>query len=166
MKHRLIFLFLVVVGLSQLIGDILQLPSLKTIGAVTGASPAPKVFTAHKGFETYSSRFFIEWKDKAQHAHSLQLTPATYRNIKGPYNRRNAYGATFSYAPVFVSNPVTKPMFESAAHYALCGKAPILNALNINPDNIAGALHIRLQPRQKLPNNHPWKLNFEVTCNE
>ena len=50
--------FLVVLGCTQMIGDIFNLQTVKGFGAATSASPAPKVFTAHKGFETYSSEFF------------------------------------------------------------------------------------------------------------
>ena len=164
MKEKLAFLFLIIIGLMQLTGDLTGLPAIKAIGAATGASPAPKVFTAHQGFETYSSRFYIDWQDSAGNEKSLQLTPQVYRGITGPYNRRNAYGATFSYAPVLTMSAYTKPMFESAAHYALCGDAPILHELGILIEGEVSAIRVRLAPRQTLPKGHPWKLNYEINC--
>jgi hypothetical protein len=144
----------------------LELPVLKAVAMATGASPAPKVFTAHKGFETYSSRFYIEWTDKGNKGHSLFLTPGVYSQIKGPYNRRNAYGAAISYGPVLSSDPKTKPMFESIVQYAFCGKAPILSELGIDKNSISGNIKIRLDPRQKLPDDHQWALTYEVLCND
>jgi len=165
MKDTLVFIFLLVLGLAQLTGDTFNIPTLKALGAATGVSPAPKVFTAHEGFETYSSRFYVQWREPSGKQNSLQLTPEIYRGIKGPYNRRNAYGAALSYFPVLYSNQHTRPMFESAVSYAFCDTAPMLSELNIDPDNIVGDLSIRLEPRQVLPKNHKWKLNYQVKCN-
>ena len=48
---------LIAVGCLQMVGDLTDIRAIKAVGAATGSSPAPKVFTAHKGFETYSSQF-------------------------------------------------------------------------------------------------------------
>ena len=56
-------LFLLFLGLLQMLGDVTGLAVLKGIGVATVASPAPKVFSAVNGFETYSTRFFLEWTD-------------------------------------------------------------------------------------------------------
>jgi hypothetical protein len=162
MKNTFIFLFLLIVGLSQLTGDLLNWPFIKAIAAATGSSPAPKVFTAHKGFETYSAKFFIEWTDINNIHQSLQITPKLYGQIHGPYNRRNAYGAVISYGPVLEANPKTKPMFASVARYALSNKSSILSELGINTQAISGSIKIRIEPRQKLPENHMWTLEFEA----
>src|SRR5882672_3820600 len=102
---------LIGIGCMQMVGDVFHLPVVKAFGAATGASPAPKVFTAQDGFETYANRFFLEWRDAAGATQSLELTPQVYSGIGGPYNRRNVYGAVFSYAPVLEANPATRPMF-------------------------------------------------------
>ena len=112
---------MIVVGTTQMAGHVLGIPTLTALGAATGASPAPKVFTAHKGFETYSSKFHISWSDKNGAHHELHLTPSVYSNVRGPYNRHNAYGAALSYAPVLQSNSLTKPMHESVLRYTFCG---------------------------------------------
>jgi len=128
-------------------GELAHLPPLKAIAAATGASPAPKVFSAVKGLETYSTRFFIEWLDKLGEAHSLELTPKVYSRLTGPYNRRNVYGAVLAYGPVLSTDPNGKPLFDAVARYALCGAAPLLRELGIDPDSVEGRVRIRLEPR-------------------
>lgn len=164
MKTKIGALLLVIIGLLQIAGDLLHLPAIKILGLALQASPAPKVFTAQNGFETYSSNFYIDWTDKENHLHSLHLTPDIYHQIQGPYNRRNAYGAALSYAPVFNSNPKTVPMLDSVMQYAFCNKKPILKELGINPD-LVNATRVRIVPRQKLETNHTWKLIYEINCN-
>src|SRR5437870_7433556 len=70
-------------------GDLLHMPVLKGIAAATGASPAPRVFSAVKGLETFSTRYFIEWIDTTGASHSVEITPERYAHLRGPYNRRN-----------------------------------------------------------------------------
>jgi hypothetical protein len=161
----LVFIFLMAIGCLQMVGDVFKIAPIKAFALAIQTSPAPKVFTAHEGFETYSSEFFLEWRDHEGERHSLQVTPKEYyRGIVGPYNRRNAYGAALSYGPVLNSNEATRPMFESVSRYALCKDAPILSELGIDPKDVDGPVTIRLKPRQKLPENHKWKLDYEISC--
>ncbi len=146
MKHSAAIL-LALLGLAQMIGDLVGSPALKGIAAATGASPAPKVFSAVKGLETYSTRFFIEWRDKRGEAYSLELTPEVYSRLEGPYNRRNVYGAVLAYGPVLSTDPNGKSMFDAVASYALCGNAPLLKEIGIDPAGIDGNVRIRLEPR-------------------
>jgi hypothetical protein len=141
-------LCLLIVGLLQMVGDVLHVPALKGIGAATVASPAPKVFSAVHGLETYSSRFFLEWTDRSGEQHSVQLTPKLYARLAGPYNRRNVYGAALAYGPVLATDSRTQPMFHSVISYALCGKAPLLTELGIVPTNRIGPVRVRLEPRE------------------
>lgn len=160
-----VFLFLLTAGCLQMAGDLLAIPALKGFGLATQVSPAPKVFTAHEGFETYSSEFFISWQDAENRRHKMQVTPALYyKGVLGPYNRRNAYGAALSYAPVLNDNPRTRPMFESVAYYAVCKPAPMLSELGIDAASVRGPVTITLAPRQKLPETHKWKLEYEISC--
>ena len=166
MKIKIIAIMLVIIGTLQLTGDLFGFPVLKTLGLVSHASPAPKVFTAQEGFETYSSDFYIKWIEIDRQEHITHLSPATYKNICGPYNRRNAYGAALSYAPVLYANPKTREMHASIIHYAFCGQAPLLHELGIDPLKILGNIQIEIKPRQKLPADHSWKLNYEIICNK
>jgi hypothetical protein len=140
--------FLVVLGLLQMCGDLLEQyvyapigRPLKGIGAATVASPAPKVFSSVRGLETYSTRFYVEWTDRAGAEHSLVLTPEMYGRIRGPYNRRNVYGAALAYGPV-----LPESLREPVMRYALCGEAPLLRELGIDPDDIAGRVRVRYEP--------------------
>jgi hypothetical protein len=132
---------LLIVGLLQMTGDLLGLRLLRGFGAAMSASPAPKVFSAVRGLETYSTRFFIAWKDGEGRDHEIELTPELYARVPGPYNRRNVYGAALAYGPVLppeLRDPVMK--------YALCGEAPLLRALGIDAAQIQGAVRIRYEP--------------------
>lgn len=113
-------------------GDILHVPALKGLGAATGASPAPRVFSSMRGLEPYSMRFFIEWRDEAGAERSLRLTPEVYARMRGPYNRRNVYGAVLAAGPVLVSEPLTRPLFHSVTSFALCGPSPVLRELGLD----------------------------------
>ena len=140
------------------------IPVLKGLAQATGSSPTPKVFTAHQGFETYSSEFYLAWTDRSGRRHKLKLTPANYRGVRGPYNRRNAYGAAISYAPVLNASEVTRPMLESALRFAFCGSSTILEELGVNADDVAGPVSVIIEPRQDLPPGHGWQLEFESRC--
>jgi hypothetical protein len=138
--------FLLVLGLAQIAGDLLGLPALRGVAAATTASPLPKVFSAVRGLETYSTRFFIEYRDRAGVEHSLELTPEAYAPLRGPYNRRNAFGAVVAYGPLLSTDARTRPMFERVAAYALCGDAPLLRELGIDPAQLDTPARIRLVP--------------------
>ena len=140
-------LFLVVIGLLQITGDLLRVPQVKALAAATAASPAPKVFSSAQGLETFSSDFYIEWKDRNGAAHAMRLTPEMYSRIRGPYNRRNVFGAALSYAPVLARDSRTRPMYDAVVRYALCGPAPLLREIGIDLTDISGPPVIRLVPR-------------------
>lgn len=136
---------LLLVGLLQMTGDVLETLGaasigrpLKAIGAASTASPAPRVFSASRGLETYSTAFRIAWIDSRGTGHEVLLTPQVYARIKGPYNRRNVYGAAVAYGPLLASTPATAALFQAVAEYALCGDAPLLRELGIDPAGIHG----------------------------
>lgn len=139
--------FLLVIGLLQMTADVMRLPPLKAIVAATGASPAPKVFSSVQGLETFSSRFYLEWPDRNAEVHSVELTPELYSRVRGPYNRRNVFGAALAYAPILARDPRTRPMYDSVVRYALCGRAPLLQELGVVPDDISARVEVRLVPR-------------------
>ncbi len=144
-------------------GDVLRLPAIKALAAATAASPAPKVFSAVRGLETYSTRFFIEWTDKTGHFESLEITPEGTRGLRGPYNRRNVYGAVLAYGPIMQSDTALQPMFNSVSHYALCGNAPLLQELGIDTANMQSAPRVRLETRPGSQTG-ALPLTFEAPC--
>lgn len=137
---------LLVIGLLQMVGDVLGLPALKGVGAATAASPAPKVFSAIRGLETYSTRFFLEWTDRQGTERELEISAQLYSRLCGPYNRRNVYGAALAYGPVLAVDDRTRPMFDAVMAYALCGDAPLLREFGIDPDAVDGPLRVRFEP--------------------
>lgn len=137
---------LLVLGLLQMFGDLFGLAAVRGLAAASAASPAPKVFSVANGLETYSTRFFIEWEDERAGSQSLEVTPETYSRLRGPYNRRNAYGAVVAYGPILATNPRTAPMFEGVARHALCGEAPLLVELGIDPRSVRSGVRVRLEP--------------------
>ncbi|MBY0358159.1 MAG: hypothetical protein K2W82_09175 [Candidatus Obscuribacterales bacterium] len=137
---------LLVVGLAQMAGDLFHLPILKGVAAATMCSPCPKVFTAHKGYETYSTKFIVEWKDWQGHWRSLPIDRAAYERIAGPYCRRKIFEAVVVHWPVAANEPAIKKMFQQVSKYALTGKAPLLRELGIKQPQIAGSLRIHFVP--------------------
>ena len=140
---------LIAIGLLQMAGDLCERylseavgRPLKGLGAATAAAPAPKVFSAVRGLETYSTRFFLEWAGPDGERHSLELTPEVYARLRGPYNRRNVYGAALAYGPVLPAE-----LRDPVMAYAVCGDAPLLRELGIDPAEVRGPVRLRYQPR-------------------
>lgn len=155
---------LLVLGLLQMTGDFLHLNVLKGVAAATAASPAPKVFSSVRGLETYSSRFFVDWTDTSGTFHSVKIDPERAAGMRGPYNRRNVYGAVLAYGPVLQSDPATRPMFKSVSRYALCGDAPLMRELGIPAAEIRGVPRIRLETRPGMKSGN-LRLEFKPSCN-
>ena len=142
---RLAAVLLTVLGLAQMAAELAGLPALRGLALATTASPAPKVFSAVDGLETYSTRFFLEWTDGGGTDHSMELTSESYARMRGPYNRRNVFGAVVAYGPVFVGSDVMRPVYEAVARHALCGDAPLLRELGIPTADMRGPARVRLE---------------------
>ena len=142
MKAWLVAGGLFVLGLLQMAGDLSGVRALKGIGAATAASPAPKVFSAMKGFETYSTRFFLDYRDRQGQVQSVEITGERYARLRGPYNRRNIYGAALAYGPVMPAE-----LRDPVMRFALCGARPILKELGIDPEDAVGTVTVRYEPR-------------------
>jgi len=119
---------LLVIGLAQMLGHLADVRPLRAIAAATNASPAPKVFSAVQGLETYSTAFFLDWTEPDGSRRSQRITPEMYQRLAGPYNRRNVYGAVLAFGPVMSQNPATAPMFQSVLQASLCGGGRILRS--------------------------------------
>lgn len=140
---------LLVLGLVQMIGDAVGSSALRGLGAASGLAPAPRVFTSFAGFEPYSTRFSLEWRVRDDDGVvSLPLTPGRYARLAGPYNRRNIYGAALAGGPVLVSHPHLRPLFDAVARHGLCGEAPVLRELGVDPSELRGAPRLRYRPRE------------------
>lgn len=135
-------------GLVRMAADPLGLPTVGGVAAATGASPAPKVFTAFGEFEPFSTAITLRWADAAGHTHAMPLRPDGPR-MRGAYNRRNAYGAVVVFLPEARRQPMLAPMFEAVAHGALCGDRPLMTELGI--DDVAGDVTLDYTARPGVP---------------
>jgi len=133
---------LVALGVAQMTGDVLHARPLQWLAAATNASPAPKVFTAFGNYEPFSARFFIN---------GTEITPEVYARVRGPYNRRNVYGA------VLAGGPVVPPVLrDPVMRYALCDGVPLLRELGI--EDVRTAPAIVIEPLRGPP------MRFEPQC--
>jgi hypothetical protein len=146
--------FLVFMALLQMTGDLFSQTWMKALGAAWGASPAPKVFSSAEGLETFSSQFFLIWIDREHVLQRVQLTPQLAKHLKGPYNRRNVYGAILSYGPVLSKNKMMREVYESVLKYAISQNGLLLKELGINPDSILGGVIIEVIPRDGRDYSH------------
>ncbi|MCY3821310.1 MAG: hypothetical protein OXH52_18475 [Gammaproteobacteria bacterium] len=151
---------IVCIGCMQMAGDIFDLPVVKALGAASHMSPAPKVFTTQNGFETFSSSFVLHAWDEKHGVTVLRLTPEVNALVRGPYNRRNAYGAALSYGPVLARSPRTAPMFRSVLQFGLCSEQGVAADLGL-----AGRRHyaVEVAPHDRNP-AHESPIRFQVDC--
>ncbi len=156
-RERLICAALIGVGCLTVIGDLTGLAAVKALGLATHASPAPRAFTSHEGYETFSPEFRIHPGGLA--AEPVVLTPALNAEVRGPYNRRNAYGAAIAYGPVLASNPATAPMFAAAFGYGFCEAGGIVADVGLAGET---RYALTIVPRAELKRD--WPLRFEVDC--
>ena len=100
MKSRDVTAFvLLLIGLTQMTGDLFGNRFLRGIGAATAMAPCPKVFCDMDGFEPFASSFEIIAEREGEQSIRIPVTPELYEHLKGPYNRRNVYGAAIAAAP-------------------------------------------------------------------
>lgn len=130
-------LALVIVGLLQAVGHVVQWPTLRGLGAITVASPLPIVFTQQNGVETFASDFTLE-AETSDGPLSLPITPAIYSRFEAPYNYRNVIGAAISYGPLLPA-----PMLQSVLGYCFQSPGPLSKALGLTPPLIKGAIVIK-----------------------
>ncbi len=162
LRIRIAAAALALLAVAQPIADIAAMPELKAVLAATQAAPAMKVFTAQQGFETYAARYFISWREPDGRAQRIELTPQLYGRMRGPYNRRNVYGAALSYGPVLRSSPMTRPMAGSVAAYAFCKPGGLLREMRLT-DAQPSAVEIELVPRRE-PARKDYELSWSVAC--
>jgi hypothetical protein len=133
---------LLIFGMSQMVGHVLDLRPLRAIGAVSMLAPFPKVFSDVDGVETFSSRFFLDFRTSDGATRSLEITPEVYSRIRGPYNRRNVYGAALSYGP---TPNFPKPLFEAVFNYGLIDPGPLRSEIDL--PELTRDLRLRIQTK-------------------
>ncbi len=112
---NLLYIGICLIGMLQIIGYVTKIEVVRSLGIVTSSAPLPLVFTEVKGVETFVNDFYIRYTDEHAVEQELQLTPAVYKQLRGPYNRRNIYGAAIGYGPV-----LPESLWNSVLSYGLC----------------------------------------------
>jgi len=131
-----------------LIGARLHVPALasaggalRAVGAATAASPFPKVFSSADGLDTFASRFALAW-DEPGGTRREPLTPEMYQRLRGPYWRRNVYGAAIAYGPVLQRNPALAPLLDGVLRFGLAQPGPLFGEFGIDASRRVGPLRI------------------------
>ena len=161
--HWLTWVFLVALGSLQIGAEAFGMTRVKSLAAALQVSPAMKVFTAHQGYETHAARFSLSWRDASGATQVLALDPESYSRVRGPYNRRNVYGAAFAYGPLLRADPRTRALQESVMHYALCEPGVLRVDLGIPED--ARDLSAHVTPVRAMK-RHELDLAWELRCHE
>ena len=133
--------FLLMLGLSQMAGYLTGLPALRGLGAASAAAPFPKVFSAIKGYETFAADFAILCENEGATVR-IPITPERYQHLRGPYNRRNVYGAALSYGP-----RLPRDLWEAVFRYGLRPGGALRTELGIPAS--ATSLRVEIHSRTK-----------------
>ena len=137
-RANLLCILLFIFGLTQMLGYYLDSKLLRGVGAAYLTSPMPKVFSDVAGLETFASKFTLIYRTDDDQEHEIPITPELYSKIRGPYKRRNVFGAALSYAPR-LPEELWQPVFD----YGFSG--PLKHELEL-PDN-ASVIRVRIETK-------------------
>lgn len=157
MNARNIFaVSLLAVGSFQMLGYLTGSRILRGLGLASGVAPFPKVFCAADGYEAFAASFALSGIREDGSVWSRPLDAEWYSKLRGPYNRRNVYGATLAFAPRL---PVD--LRQSLLSAALRPGSSLRAELEI-PENVRD-LKIVITPRPgETGSGGPWTF----TCND
>ncbi len=153
-RHKVLYYTILVIGMLQITGYLTKTKIIRDLGAVTCSAPLPIVFTEVKGVEAYASDFFLEYKNEDGLLEEIKLTPEIYSKLKGPYNRRNVYGAAIAGAPI-LPETLWKPILT----YGLCNDV-LKNELQLPVSK--NDFSVKIITRTKGRDDH-WHL--KIDCN-
>ena len=152
---------LLVWGCSAMIGEIFHLPTIKGLGLATCAAPYTKVFCQATSrangipFETFAADFTLEYQQPNGTVTSLPITPEMYQNLRGPYQRRNVYGAVLAYGPA-----LPQKIQQATFSYALESPGLIRGEFGI-PDDATHVI-VKMKTTSRGP-SHQWILQSDST---
>ena len=112
---------------------------LRRVAAATAAAPAPRALAAVGSYEAYANAVFLEWTGPDGAARELRLRPEDLPALA-------AYRSLLAYGPLLASGDDTRPLVLAVSRFALCGEAPLLRELEIDPEQVAGAVRVRVEP--------------------
>lgn len=114
---------------------------LRALGMASAASPFPKVFSNAEGLDTFASRFTLAWEEPGG-TRRVTLTSELYARLRGPYWRRNVFGAAIAYGPVLARNEVLAPLLTNVLRYGLGEPGPLLGEFGLDASKRLGPLRI------------------------
>jgi hypothetical protein len=133
---------LLAAGSLQLAGHLLGVPAIRGVGAATAAAPFPKVFSDVRGFETFSARFTLVYETPGGVTVEREVTPELYGRLRGPYWRRNVYGAALSYGP-----RLPREVWEPVFCFGLRPGGPLRTDLDVPEDALRPRVRIETKTR-------------------
>ena len=169
---------LFIMALFQPFGYLFTFPLIQKIGLFSMISPLPLVFSSYQGVETFSTSFELEIQFENDNnittnitSYTQVLTPESYGQLEGPYNRRNAYGVLFSHGPFF-TKPELIRMRDHALKYGFCENGPFIKEFYLQSSSSSSSfsfikqvtIYITSKTKSSffLPSNKKWKI--EVFC--
>lgn len=129
-------------GCLQFIGYVLNNQTLRGLGAACGFAPYTKVFSDVDGFETFAADFFLILETTDGETSTIPVTPEFYQQLKGPYNRRNVYGAALSYSP-----RMPEALWQSVFCYGFQTNGPLRGEFGIGDEVKKISMHIITKTR-------------------
>lgn len=157
-KQKIVYLILLLIGLLQIIGLTPGLQPLRGLGLATVAAPLPLVFSHFRGNETFAADFKLQLLKNEQIVFDQQIDSQMYSLLRGPYNRRNIYGAVFAYG-AYLNKPGEVELVQSVLKRGFCDGGPLKGEFGIESDfdTVHIHVHTKTASRQK---DHV----FGVTC--
>ena len=140
---------LAIFACSAMAGDIFHSLGIKGVGAASTMAPFPKVFCDNQGLEGFASEFSIEACGPGG-VTNMVLTPEIYSGLKGPYNRRNVYGAALAFGP-----KLPPELWRSVFAYGMGPAGPLRRELGLPADATNVAVTITTKTSGRIDE---WKL--------
>jgi hypothetical protein len=127
---------LCLLGLLNLAGFLMHSTVLRGIALASTASPLPKVFSDVDGLEPFASEFTLHASTREGRTFSERITADLYQRLRGPYNRRNVYGAAIAFGP-----RLSRTLWEPVLCYGLQG--PLRNEFHLPSDMLDVEIEVK-----------------------
>ena len=132
------------VGLLAMIGDLAGSFAIKGLGAITCVAPFPKVFSEMDGVEGFAAEFEMHVERANGEREIIPISPELYARLKGPYNRRNVYGAALAGGP-FLPEELWHPVYQ----HGLEPGGPLHDEFDLPEDTEQVRVFIRTKTRNR-----------------
>lgn len=152
MIRKAAYILLIALGFMKIAGHLTGSKAVKGLSTVFCSSPLPIVFTKQQGIENFAADFYLT---AGQDPTPPLITPEVYSRIKGPYNRRNVYGAAIAFAPI-----LPEDFRNRVFQYGLCDPGPLSEELGLHPKG-TGDYKILIISKTR-GDTSQW--NFDIEC--